>query len=98
MTGPTTRSRAQQEEEGTQPSRSRFVAVSNLYSQGEQAEPSGSHGPQGGRQEEELPPPPTLAEVLMLIERGRMDQTRMMEQLVRNTTPEIGRASCRERV
>ena len=81
MTRPTTRSQAQQEE------RSRPVSAPTPYSQGEQAEPSGSRGPQGGRNEEELPPPPTMADVLMQVERNRMDQTRILEQIARNTSP-----------
>ena len=31
------------------------------------------------------PPPPTMAEVLMQIEKNRMEQTRLLERLVRNT-------------
>ena len=36
--------------------------------------------------DEELPPPPTMAEVLLQIERNRMDQTRMLEVIARNTS------------
>jgi hypothetical protein len=39
-----------------------------------------------GDEGRELPPPPSMADVLMQIERNRMDQTRLLEQLVRNTT------------
>ena len=36
--------------------------------------------------EEELPPPPTFADVLLQIERNRMDQTRILEAIARNTS------------
>ena len=80
MTGPTTRARAQQEERFSTP-------APVLLPQGERADPSGSQGPQGGRQEEELPPPPTMAQVLMQIERNRMDSLHVLEQIARNTAP-----------
>ena len=84
MTGPTTRSRAQQE--GGSPPRSRFVSVDDLYPRGDQAEPSSRPEQRGGRLEEELPPPPTMADVLLQIERNRMDQMRILEQIARNTS------------
>lgn len=85
MTGPTTRSRAQQDE-GSSPPQSRFTSVANLYPQKDQAEPSSRPGPQGGQHEEQLPPPPTMAKVLMQIEHNRMDQTRILKQIARNTS------------
>lgn len=37
-------------------------------------------------QDEELPPPPTMAEVLAQIERNRMDHTRILEAIAQNTS------------
>ena len=85
MTGSTTRSHAQQEERSPPP-RSRFASVNDLYTREEQAEPSNRNGHQGGRHEEELPPPPTMPEVLGQIERNCMDQTHILEQIARNTS------------
>ena len=36
--------------------------------------------------DEELPPPPTMAEVLLQIERNRMTDSRMLEVIARNTS------------
>ena len=48
-------------------------------------QPSGQGQPAGP--DEELPPPPTMADVLLQIERGRAEDRRMMmEVITRNTT------------
>lgn len=41
---------------------------------------------QSAGQDEERPPPPTMAEVLAQIERNRMDQTRILVAIARNTS------------
>ena len=63
MTGPNTRSRAQHDEGS--PSRGPRSALVG--------EPSQQHHQRGSTPEEVLPPPPSMAEVLIQIERNRMD-------------------------
>lgn len=46
--------------------------------------------------DEELPPPPTMAEVLALIKRNRMDQTRILEAIARNTSTLSGASGLEE--
>ena len=77
MTGPNTRSRAQHDEGSL--SRGPYSAVVG--------EPSQQHDRRGSTPEEALPPPPTMVEVLAQIERNRIDQTRILEAIARNTSP-----------
>ena len=41
---------------------------------------------QSGGPNEELPPPPTMADVLLQVKRNRMDQTRILEVIAPNTS------------
>lgn len=54
---------------------------------------SSHHDQWGGCQREEFPLPPTMVEVLAQIECNRMDQTRILEQIARNTSTAPGSSS-----
>ena len=43
--------------------------------------------------EDDLPPPPTMAQVLMAIEANREQSNRLLEQLVRNSAPRDNRCT-----
>ena len=62
-----------------------FVQYFRMSSPSESGARNGQDQSRGHNRDDVPPPPPTMAEVLMQIERNRMEQTRLLERLVRNT-------------
>src|ERR1041384_189648 len=57
-------------------------------SQGTRGQLGRAHAPGNESEEGDLPPPPTMAQVLLEVERNRRDSHELLEVISRNTAPQ----------